>query len=857
MKTEARKFRLTEAGKPKAVYPQIGVVTPVRNRKNWTLGFVERFARQDYPIFTHYIVDSASTDGTPEAITALPLRSVRLLRAGESAYWTAATNVGVRQALKDCCDFILTINDDAIVADDFLTRLVKATLAHDVKLVGSLIAYADQPNVIWGVGAFNDFESGRFVQTGFGNMTEDAFRREVPANAELVGVQCLCGNGTLVHRAVFDATGLYDERNTPHYHADTELTMRAAKANIQSWVAPEARVYNRFTDDQDGPFSKKNLRFFSLRSANFVRPIVHILRQNCRLEFRPRAFLSYFGPYLPMSSMRQRSMLLRMAGLLAEPNWGGIRAKQLVPSLSQAENLRFDMELLRQLPEFALVDAAFAYFLQRLPSDAERKALIQQMRRNRSIDRVLLDVLKKSGLAARQPEQANFIRLLLDPARITDDVLQSSEWSKDERRVLAQVHDSRSIADSLKSTLLKTRDLPKKLFGKIARSAGKNNASQEQAPLLPIAAQPSDDRVLYFNIDVMCMAQLDPQAATGVYRYASSIFEEIAKRENIELRTFFSPQLADGYRLWLKSNPGHRRLAFDDTKKISEKGVVFYPYFPAQECHPGLAALPTALTICDLFPLVNPEWFSSVAVENFRRQLHVLPSVEHFFCISRATEIQLRQTFPSLRGTSSVAHLAASRPAALPSRDIQQRPARYFACVGTIEPRKNLKTVIEAFGQLRGEGIDDLHMLVAGQEGWSISRDQLQSMAGDKFTRVRFLGRLSDPDLHALYRDAEFMVFTSLAEGFGLPILESCLHGTPVITSNNSSMCEIAGDAALLVDPRNRNEIAAAIRTFATDPEKRALFSARACERLSHFSWVQCADVHIDQFQKMWARPQH
>ena len=117
MKTEARKFRLTEAGKPKAVYPQIGVVTPVRNRKNWTLGFVERFARQDYPIFTHYIVDSASTDGTPEAITALPLRSVRLLRAGESAYWTAATNVGVRQALKDCCDFILTINDDAIVAE--------------------------------------------------------------------------------------------------------------------------------------------------------------------------------------------------------------------------------------------------------------------------------------------------------------------------------------------------------------------------------------------------------------------------------------------------------------------------------------------------------------------------------------------------------------------------------------------------------------------------------------------------------------------------------------------------------------------------------------------------------------------
>lgn len=859
MKTASRQYRLFDAGKPKPTFPVVGVVTPVRNRKNWTKGFVERFARQDYPVFTHYIVDSASTDGTPDAIIAMGLRSVTLLGAPDSAYWTAATNLGVEQALKDGCEFILTINDDAIIAEDFLTRLVEATLAHNLKLVGSLIAYADRPNVIWGVGAYNDFESGRFVQTGFGNMPEDDFNRAVPREAQLIAVENLCGNGTLVHRSVFEAVGLYDMRNTPHYHADTELTMRARKAGIQSWVAREARVYNRFTDDQDGPFAKKNRRYFSLRSANFVRPIVHILRQNCPPELRANAFLGYFAPYFGSSTPRDRSKLLRMAALLAEETWQRVRGRSLVPSTSEVENLRFDLALLRTLPDFAVADALYAYLLLRIPSETERKDRLRQLKRGVSIDKMIVEVLNSAEFKVRQPEKAVFARLVGDPAQITPELAQSDDFTPEERAALSKLLDERSGKDALRASLIAASALPQKLMKKTGWPLGRQRMGDAPSPgaSTTIVRSSSPTRtVIFFNIDVFCMAQLDPKAATGVHRYASSVFDELLKRPELQIRTFHSPELAKGYALWVQGKPARKSMALQDNEKAGSGAVVFYPYFALRESDPRLEGCPVALTICDLFPLIRPEWFSAVAVESFRRQLHILPKIDHFFCISKATQLQLHETLPGLRGSSSVTHLAATKPESLSPRDPDRQPPRYFLCVGTLEPRKNLKTVIEAFARLKDAEIGDLHMLVAGQEGWSISSEELRAMAGDKADRIRFLGRLSDPDLHAFYQDAEFTVFASLAEGFGLPIVESFLHGKPVITSDNSSMAEVAGDAALLVDPLKPDDIAAAMLRLATDTATRAAFSRMASERAADFSWKACAAAHVDVLRKLAAANQ-
>lgn len=833
-------------------FPHVGVVTPVRNRRNWTTGFVERFSRQDYPLFTHYIVDSASTDGTPEAISRLELRSVRLLAAPDSAYWSAATNLGVQQALADGCDYILTINDDAIVAPDFLSSIVQATCHHDAHLVGSVICYSDRPHVIWGVGAYNGFESGNFVQTDYANLSEDRFKELVPGDAELIGIDYLCGNGTLIHRSVFDRIGLYDAVNTPHYHGDTEFTMRAEKAGIPRWVAWDARVYNRFTEEQDGPFAKKNRRFFSLRSANFVKPISFILRHYCPPQWRVRAFTTFLAPYLSGLSPRDLSKALRFAALLAKQDWGKARQAKLIPGTSAARRAQEDFRILLELPDQAFSEVVHPYLFRRQAAATEKKGILRRLEGGRSRRDILVDLLASAEYRHANPAGRRFLTLLAEPSRISQAILQSSDFTAEERAALATAAAERSPTENLRAHLESMRALARNAFKRSTASRTDTGVDPAKSRLRPSPRDQEAVMTVCFNIDVLCMAQLDPKAATGVYRYASSVFDELARRRQIRLRAFFSPGLEEGCRKWQASRPDHAGLLMGSMEVPPSNSVVFYPYFPIQESDPRLHGLPVALTICDLFPLIEPDWFSKVAVENFRRQLHILPAIDHFFCISKATETQLRAAMPGLHGSSSVTHLAAHLPEALPAT--KKKPGRYFLCVGTIEPRKNLKTVIKAFAQIPEAAIGDQQMFVAGQEGWSLSQETLEALAGDRVDRVKFLGRLSEPDLHAAYRDAEFVVFASLAEGFGLPIVEAFLHGKPVITSGNSSMREVAGDAAILVDPLDELDISKAIERMSADTETRALYARKARERVQFFSWSSCADGHVLVFERLAER---
>lgn len=836
--------------KPRA-FPFVGVVTPVRNRAKWTTGFVQRFARQDYPLFRHYIVDSASTDGTPEAIAALGLKSVDVLHAPSSYYWTAATNMGVRKALADGCDYILTINDDAIIDEDLLSQIVGATLAGNAKVVGSVISYAQTPDLLWGVGAYNDFENGSFVQTRWGNLPEETLRTAEQEMGGLIKADYLCGNGTLVHRSVFEAIGLYDERNTPHYHADTELTMRAERAGIPRFVAPEARVYNRFTDDQDGPMSPKNRKFFSMRSANYIKPIIFILERYCRPEWRVRAFLSYLAAHLPRLNRRQRSMMLRMAVYLAQPARQASLRRQLNPQRDPEQAFLTDMALLKELSDadFALV--AYAYFQDRILSPADRSSVLERITKRQGRRNELSGLAMNPVHFNRDPDFAAFCNLVVNPVRLRKRDLDARHWSPAQRQALERVMATRGTLDRLRASLDELLETAQRLLPGVV-SPEKQPAGEAGLPggMKAVSRSATGATTVYFNIDVLCMAQLDPKAATGVFRYASSVFEEFLRETRLSVRTFYSPRLQEGYDRWIAAKPERAALLAPATLEADGNSLVFYPYFAVQESDSRFEGLPTALTICDLFPLVNPEWFSDEAVANFRRQLHVLPAIDHFFCISRATQVQLQTTFPSLRGTSSVALLAASPPATTQAPKAPL-PERFFLCVGTIEPRKNLKTVIEAFASLPPGAAGDIHMVVAGQEGWRLSKADLQDLAKDKVDRIHFLGRLTDEELHHCYSKAEFMVFTSLAEGFGLPIVESFIHGTPVITSNNSSMLEIAGDGAMLVDPLDKAAIAGAIGSLATDTALRATYAAISRENAARFSWEQCAKAHVGEFMRL------
>jgi glycosyltransferase involved in cell wall biosynthesis len=172
----------------------------------------------------------------------------------------------------------------------------------------------------------------------------------------------------------------------------------------------------------------------------------------------------------------------------------------------------------------------------------------------------------------------------------------------------------------------------------------------------------------------------------------------------------------------------------------------------------------------------------------------------------------------------------------------------YFLFVGTLEPRKNIVRMLEAFAQ---SGLKSHHFVLVGSLGWkydeifrTISRLKLND-------RVHVLSGVPNSYLPGLYAGASALLFASLYEGFGLPVLEAMSCGCPVITGRNSSLPEVAGDAALYVDPFNVEEIAGAMRAIL---KKRAFFIRKGFIQAKKFSWNKTAEQTVRVYEKVLER---
>lgn len=204
---------------------------------------------------------------------------------------------------------------------------------------------------------------------------------------------------------------------------------------------------------------------------------------------------------------------------------------------------------------------------------------------------------------------------------------------------------------------------------------------------------------------------------------------------------------------------------------------------------------------------------------------------------------------PDLEPESDPARIAVAR-----SRyDIGQR---YLLYVGTLQPRKNLARLIEAFAKVAGdEALTGVQLVLAGKQGWLhddlFARARSLSLEG----RVLFPGYVDDAHLAALMSGALAFVFPSLYEGFGMPVLEAQACGVAVMTSNNSSLPEVAGDAALLVDPHDVDDIAGAMQRLVTDDALRAELVRRGFQNVKRFSWEKCARETLAVLEEVAGRP--
>ena len=257
---------------------------------------------------------------------------------------------------------------------------------------------------------------------------------------------------------------------------------------------------------------------------------------------------------------------------------------------------------------------------------------------------------------------------------------------------------------------------------------------------------------------------------------------------------------------------------------------------------PAATALPLVVTVHDLAFLHDPSHFTKRGVSVFRRSMDLVKRrASRIVCVSQATlDDCLAHGFDAerLRCVENGVRPVAVSDAEV--RDVIARhrlPERYLLFVGTIEPRKNLARLIEAHAQL-GDRIPDL--VVVGAAGWGEGVEIPTPSHRSQRSRVHVLGFVPGDELAALYSGAVALCYPSIREGFGLPILEAMAQGTPVVTSANGATEEVAGGAAVLVDPLDIASIADGMLRVI---EQRDALSSRARDRASQLSWKRTAQL--------------
>ncbi|MCZ6727476.1 MAG: glycosyltransferase family 1 protein [Acidobacteria bacterium] len=263
---------------------------------------------------------------------------------------------------------------------------------------------------------------------------------------------------------------------------------------------------------------------------------------------------------------------------------------------------------------------------------------------------------------------------------------------------------------------------------------------------------------------------------------------------------------------------------------------------------PQTSPIPTVVTIHDLTPLLFPYWHSWRNRVTFRRQLPAtLRGAERIVAVSAATATDLERRFPTSAGRITMIHNGVD-PAFMPAPAAQieairhryEAPAGYVLFIGTLEPRKNLSRLLDAWDLVADELPGSPPLLVAGAKGWDSGglRRRLRRTPG-----VRYLGRLTRPQLLEVLQGTLVFVYPSLYEGFGLPVAEAMACGRPVITSDISSLPEVVGDAGVLVNPRHTKDLAAALTRVLGDAGLRAELAERGLRRAQNFSWDTAAEA--------------
>lgn len=353
---------------------------------------------------------------------------------------------------------------------------------------------------------------------------------------------------------------------------------------------------------------------------------------------------------------------------------------------------------------------------------------------------------------------------------------------------------------------------------------------------------------------------------TGIGWYLYHLLHELAKRDDVELYLFgdaritdFGPtlhaQLPANAHLCVFDLTGRGRLpgslrgltaaAYVLWMKLIDCDVMFAANYFLPRLHSAVARR-RVIVIHDLTYKRFPELLQKETLHNLTAMMaREIALADAIVCVSESTRRDLLEYY-QVDASRAFAILSGVTAPAAPE-PIDGLPSRYLLFVSTIEPRKNLSVLLDAFETLRARGEYDGDLVVVGRVGWK-SEALLPRLRKPHIHHLDYLGA---GQLASVYRNAELFVFPSIYEGFGFPLAEAMLHGVPAVAARSSSLPEVGGDAALYFEPHDAEELANAIRRVTSDAKLRDELIARGREQVAKFTWEDAATQTLDVIRRV------
>jgi len=300
--------------------------------------------------------------------------------------------------------------------------------------------------------------------------------------------------------------------------------------------------------------------------------------------------------------------------------------------------------------------------------------------------------------------------------------------------------------------------------------------------------------------------------------------------------------------------PSAMRLMLKDylkgrTIRRSDIDILHYPTHLERPYR--LRGIVSVMTFHDLVPLIFEKMSTKRIRWEMQELLKKIHRVDHFISVSLKTKEDMIEYLGVREDDISVVYHGISshyRPVgAAAIRQTVSDGKPYILFVGTVEPRKNLVTLLRAFAGLR----EEVCLVISGHLGWGSEEVTRTIDELDLRNRVRFTGYTKEEDMPALYSGAELFVFPSWYEGFGLPPMEAMACGTVVASSTGGSLPEVLGDAALYFDPSDVEGMKHSMETLLTSEDLKSNLTARGLERAKKFTWRNSAMEVIDVYRKL------